>query len=185
MKTMSLAAAQTHWTASALSEGPVLLLRKGYLLCRALVGLSEQFDREAFTLGRNERLRQLVDEACRKTRRGRGIPFSEILAEVEKNPSAHQGQAGSTARKDFLTRIFVHAAREAGLRLRTWDDVRRGHALTGTTRTSWRPASTGSPLGSRPRPRRSPQQAAEVCLTSLPYSTAQPRASACWLTSAD
>jgi hypothetical protein len=28
--------------------------------------------------------------------------------------------------------IFVHAAREAGLRLRTWDDVRRGEALTGT-----------------------------------------------------
>jgi antitoxin (DNA-binding transcriptional repressor) of toxin-antitoxin stability system len=88
MKTMSLAAAQAHLDelVSALNEGPVLLLRKGQP-CAALVGLSEQFDREAFTLGRNERLRRLVDEACRKTRKEGGIPFSEILAEVEKNPA--------------------------------------------------------------------------------------------------
>jgi len=86
MKTMSLAAAQTHLDelVSALSEGPVLLLRKGQP-CAALVGLSERFDREAFTLGRNKRLRQLMDEACRKTRKGGGVPFSEIVAEVDKH----------------------------------------------------------------------------------------------------
>ena len=85
MKTISVADARTHLDEllNALSEGPVLLLRKGQP-CAALVGLSEQFDREAFSLGRNKRLRQLVDEACRRTRETVGIPFSEILAEVDK-----------------------------------------------------------------------------------------------------
>src|SRR5438093_7319224 len=86
MKTISVADAQTQLAklVDALKEGPVLLLHKGQP-CAALVGLDERFDREAFTLGRNKRLRRLVDEACRRTRERGGIPFSEILAEVEKH----------------------------------------------------------------------------------------------------
>ena len=85
MKTMTVANAQTKLNelVSALSEGPVLLLRKGQP-CAALVGLSEPFDREAFTLGRNKRLRQLMDEACQRAKKGEGIPFAEILADLDK-----------------------------------------------------------------------------------------------------
>jgi len=82
---MSLTDAQTQLAqlVDALEEGPVLLLRQGRP-CAALVGLDEQFDREAFSLGRNKSLRRLVDEACRKTKEGGGIPFSEILKEVDE-----------------------------------------------------------------------------------------------------
>jgi antitoxin (DNA-binding transcriptional repressor) of toxin-antitoxin stability system len=85
MKAMSLAQAKTHLVelVNALRDGPVLLLRQGQP-CAALVGLDERFDREAFSLGRNKRLRRLVDEACRRTKETGGIPFSEIVAEVEK-----------------------------------------------------------------------------------------------------
>ncbi len=66
MKTMSLTDAQTQLAqlVDVLKEGPVLLLRKGQP-CAALVGLDEHFDREAFSLGRDQNLRRLVDEACR------------------------------------------------------------------------------------------------------------------------
>ncbi len=85
MKTMSLTDAQTQLTqlVDVLTEGPVSLLRKGQP-CAALVGLDEHFDREAFSLGRDKSLRRLVDEACRRTREGGGIPFSEIIEQVDK-----------------------------------------------------------------------------------------------------
>jgi antitoxin (DNA-binding transcriptional repressor) of toxin-antitoxin stability system len=85
MKTMSLTDAQAQLVAlvDVLNEGPVLLLHKGQP-CAALVGLDERFDREAFSLGRDKSLRRLIDEACRKTKEGDGIPFSEILREVEE-----------------------------------------------------------------------------------------------------
>src|SRR6516165_4015466 len=83
MKTMSLTDAQAQLVAlvDVLNEGPVLLLHKGQP-CAALVGLDEHFDREAFSLGRDPALRRLIDEACRKTKEGGGIPFSEILRAV-------------------------------------------------------------------------------------------------------
>lgn len=85
MKTISVSAAKTQLAKliDALQEGPVLLLHKGQP-CAALVGLDERFDREAFSLGRNQRLRQLMDDACRRTKATGGIPFSEILAEVQQ-----------------------------------------------------------------------------------------------------
>jgi antitoxin (DNA-binding transcriptional repressor) of toxin-antitoxin stability system len=91
MKTMSLTDAQTQLAqlVDALEEGPVLLMRKGQP-CAALVGLGEHFDREAFSLGRNKSLRGLVDEACRKPKEGGGIPFSEILKEVDQQHPAQK-----------------------------------------------------------------------------------------------
>jgi len=97
MKTLSVADAQVQLTllVDALQEGPVLLLRKGQP-CAALVGLGERFDREAFTLGRNKRLRRRLDEACSQTKKSGGIPFAEILAEMESRPaSARSGNRTS------------------------------------------------------------------------------------------
>jgi hypothetical protein len=51
-----------------------------------LMGLAEPFDREAFLLGRNRRLRQLIDEACKPTGKTGGIPFAQILTEIESRP---------------------------------------------------------------------------------------------------
>ena len=95
MKTMSLSDAQERLTklVDSLEEGPILLLRKGQP-CAALVGLTERFDREAFSLSRNKRLRQMVDEACQRTAEMGGNPFADILAEVEKKQS--QGKSKST-----------------------------------------------------------------------------------------
>jgi antitoxin (DNA-binding transcriptional repressor) of toxin-antitoxin stability system len=87
MKTITVAESQKQLTdlIGALEDGPVLLLRQGQP-CAALVGLDERFDREAFSLGRNKRLRKKIDDACRKTSGTGGIPFSEILREVRREP---------------------------------------------------------------------------------------------------
>lgn len=87
MKTISVIEAQKQLPdlVNALEDGPVLLLCKGQP-CAALVGLNEHFDREAFSVGRNKRIRQLIDAACRRTRQAGGIPFSEILSEMERLP---------------------------------------------------------------------------------------------------
>ena len=88
MKTISVDEAQKRLIdlIGALGEGPVLLLRAGQP-CAALVGLGERFDREAFSLGRNRRVRQLIDDACRKTKETGGISFSDILSEIEGQPA--------------------------------------------------------------------------------------------------
>jgi antitoxin (DNA-binding transcriptional repressor) of toxin-antitoxin stability system len=70
----------------ALKEGPVLLLRRGQP-CAALVGLDERFDREVFALGRNKRLRQIIDDACRRTKQTGGVSFSEILRDIGQEPA--------------------------------------------------------------------------------------------------
>jgi antitoxin (DNA-binding transcriptional repressor) of toxin-antitoxin stability system len=85
MKTISVNDAQSQLAGliDELNEGPVLLLRKGRP-CAALIGLGERFNREAFSLGRNKRLRKLMDDACRRAKKSGGVPFAEIVAEVEK-----------------------------------------------------------------------------------------------------
>jgi antitoxin (DNA-binding transcriptional repressor) of toxin-antitoxin stability system len=95
MKTMSLtdAQAQLPQLVDVLKEGPVLLLRKGRP-CAALVGLDGHFDRESFVLGRDPSLRRLIDEACRKAKEGGGIPFSEILQEVDARVSSPKKRPG-------------------------------------------------------------------------------------------
>jgi antitoxin (DNA-binding transcriptional repressor) of toxin-antitoxin stability system len=91
MKTISVVEAQKQLPdlVAALKEGPVLLVRNGQP-CAALVGLNERFDREAFSLGRNRRLRRLMDDACRRAET-RGIPFSQILREVRHRPAGRTG----------------------------------------------------------------------------------------------
>jgi antitoxin (DNA-binding transcriptional repressor) of toxin-antitoxin stability system len=85
MKTISVVDAQKQLTdlIEDLKEGPVVLLSKGRP-CAALVGLDEHFDRESFSLGRDKALRRLLDQACRRTKEEGGIPFSEILREVDR-----------------------------------------------------------------------------------------------------
>ncbi len=58
--------------------------------------------------------------------------------------------------------IFVHAAREAGVPLRTWDDVRRGRALTGTMTHELEARFNWEALGQPPLPARSPAEAARI-----------------------
>jgi antitoxin (DNA-binding transcriptional repressor) of toxin-antitoxin stability system len=105
MKTMSLTDAQTQLPhlVEVLKDGPVLLLRNGQP-CAALVGLDEHFDREAFSLGRDRSLRRLIDEACRKTKDGGGIPFSEILKEVEEQAPSRTKRSGRPRAKRTSTR---------------------------------------------------------------------------------
>jgi antitoxin (DNA-binding transcriptional repressor) of toxin-antitoxin stability system len=105
MKTMSLTEAQAQLAqlVDLLKDGPVLLLREGQP-CAALVGLDEHLDREAFSLGRDQSLRRLVDEACRKTREEGGIPFSEILKEVDQRHPATEKRPARRHTKGSPTR---------------------------------------------------------------------------------
>jgi hypothetical protein len=57
--------------------------------------------------------------------------------------------------------IFVHAAREAGMRLRTWDDARRGQALTSSMTGELESEFNVAFFRQEPLPRWSPQMAAE------------------------
>ncbi len=58
--------------------------------------------------------------------------------------------------------IFVYAARKAGARLRTWADVRRGEALTGSMTNELENAFNFSAFDVPPLPRHTPQSAAAV-----------------------
>ena len=62
--------------------------------------------------------------------------------------------------------IFVHAARQAGVPLRTWDDVRRGEALTSTMTHELEAQLNFEALHLEPLALRTPPQAADV-LASL------------------
>lgn len=58
--------------------------------------------------------------------------------------------------------VFVHAAREAGVRLRTWEDVRAGEALTASLSHELERAFGFEALGLEPLPQRSEEEAADV-----------------------
>jgi Metalloenzyme superfamily len=62
--------------------------------------------------------------------------------------------------------IFIHAARQAGVRLRTWDDVRRGEALTSSMTHELENDFNCEFFGQSPLPRRTPEEAAAI-LTAL------------------
>jgi antitoxin (DNA-binding transcriptional repressor) of toxin-antitoxin stability system len=98
MKTISVVDAQKQLTdlIGALQDGPVLLMHKGQP-CAALVGLDERFDREAFALGRNKRLRQIIDDACHRTTETGGISFSDILREIRRQPARQTRKRGQRA----------------------------------------------------------------------------------------
>ena len=99
MKSISVVEAQKQLAdlVGTLKDGPVLLLREGQP-CAALVGLNERFDREAFSLGRNTRLRRLIDLACRRTKETGGVSFSEILDEIGRQPPGKKRRRRSPAR---------------------------------------------------------------------------------------
>lgn len=58
--------------------------------------------------------------------------------------------------------IFIHAAREAGVRLRSWVDVRRGHALTSSMTHELESRFDVSFFDQEPLPVRSPEEAAAI-----------------------
>ena len=58
--------------------------------------------------------------------------------------------------------IFVYAARQAGLSLRTWEDVRQGRALTGTLTHELEARFNWDAVGQAALPLRSPAEAAAV-----------------------
>ena len=58
--------------------------------------------------------------------------------------------------------IFVYAAREAGVPLRTWKDVRQGQALTGTMTHELEAEFNWDALGEPPLPCRTPEEAAGI-----------------------
>jgi hypothetical protein len=60
--------------------------------------------------------------------------------------------------------IFVYAAREAGAQLRSWDDVRNGHALTGTMTHELEGRFNWEAVGVSALARRGPRKAAEILL---------------------
>lgn len=85
MKTITLTDAKNRLAqlVDSLEQGPVLLTRHG-LPCAALVALDARFDQEVYSLSRNKRLRQMIDDACREVRKTAGIPFLQVVAEVER-----------------------------------------------------------------------------------------------------
>jgi hypothetical protein len=78
-----------------------------------------------------------------------------------KGPDRH-GFAELFTLGEVNQNIFVFAAREAGLPLRTWDDVRRGRALTGTLTHELEARFNWEALGQAALPPRTPDEAAGV-----------------------
>ncbi len=58
--------------------------------------------------------------------------------------------------------IFVYAARQAGVPLRTWDDVRAGRALTGSMTNELENDFHFDAFGIEPLPTRAPEEAARI-----------------------
>jgi hypothetical protein len=54
---------------------------------QVLVALDERFDREAFSLGRNKRIRQMIDYGRRKTKETGGISLADIVGEIAPQPA--------------------------------------------------------------------------------------------------
>jgi hypothetical protein len=72
-----------------------------------------------------------------------GVPVLFTAAEINQN-------------------IFVYAARQAGVRLRTWDDVRRNQALTGSMTNELENEFNFTEFDIAPLPRHTPQSAAAL-----------------------
>jgi hypothetical protein len=80
-----------------------------------------------------------------------------------KGPGKH-GFAELFTLGEINQNIFVYAAREAGVRLRTWDDVRRGRALTGTLTHELEARFNWDAIDQAPLPPRDPGEAAAILL---------------------
>ncbi|MEK6235279.1 MAG: hypothetical protein N2C14_11270 [Planctomycetales bacterium] len=87
---------------------------------------------------------RLRDESIRFTGKDRrGLPELFTACEINQN-------------------VFVHAARQAGLRLSTWDDVRDGEALTASMTHELENEFNLDFLGQDPLPNRSPEEAGRI-----------------------
>lgn len=95
--------------------------------------------------------RQVVEESLRY--RGQPVRF--------KGP-AKNGFAELFTLAEINQNIFVHAAREAGMRLRTWEDVRGGSALSNTMTNELEGDFNVNVFGQAPLPRLTPQIAGEM-----------------------
>jgi Metalloenzyme superfamily len=80
-----------------------------------------------------------------------------------KGPGKH-GFAELFTLGEINQNIFVYAAREAGVPLRTWDDVRRGRALTGTLTHELEGRFDWGAFGQARLPDRSPGEGAAILL---------------------
>jgi hypothetical protein len=80
---------------------------------------------------------------------------------VLKGPQKH-GFAELFTLGEINQNIFVYACREAGVPLRTWDDVRRERALTGTLTHELEARFNWQALGQSALPRHTPASAARV-----------------------
>jgi hypothetical protein len=78
-----------------------------------------------------------------------------------KGPGRH-GFAELFTLGEINQNIFVYAARQAGVPLRTWADVRQGRALTGTMTHELEARFDWDALGQAALPQRSPGEAAAV-----------------------
>jgi hypothetical protein len=90
---------------------------------------------------------------------GRAIAFRG--APVQLSGKDKHGLAELFTLAEINQNVFVHAAREAGVRLRTWRDVREGKALTSSLTHGLERDFAGGPFDDR-LPERSLEQAAAI-----------------------
>jgi len=81
---------------------------------------------------------------------------------VQLRGTAKRGFAELFTLAEINQNIFVHAARQADVPLRTWDDVRFGRALTGTMTNELESKFDWETLGEAPLPIRTAHEAAEI-----------------------
>lgn len=68
-------------------DGPVIITKNGRPVA-ALVAVSDEDDLERLIMAHTPRLRQLLDEAGERARRGSGIPHDEFWQQVAEEPDA-------------------------------------------------------------------------------------------------
>jgi hypothetical protein len=98
-------------------------------------------------------------------------PTIEVKLQMDGQPIRLKGPSKSGFAELFTLgeinqNIFVYAAQEAGVPLRTWDDVRTGQALTGTLTHELEARFNWDALGIAPLPNRSPERTEPVFLPS-------------------
>ena len=94
-------------------------------------------------------------EEVERTVRFRGSPLA-----LSGRPK--RGLAELFTLAEINQNIFIYAARQAGVRLRTWDDVRDGRALTSSLTHELEGEFDLEGMGARPLPARSLDEAADV-----------------------
>jgi hypothetical protein len=108
---------------------------------------------------RNSYVQDLVPHFSRESIEGKllfdGLP-------IELKGAAKNGFAELFTLAEINQNIFVYAARQAGLTLRTWADVRRGEALTSSMTHELESRFDVSFFDQAPLPPRTPEEAAAI-----------------------